>query len=312
MNKRLSVLSIAHNDLDGTSCHILLKHVHKDSESISVNYSEVLETLKNCKKYFHKYTYIVISDLVLTEETLSYLIYLCNTFPNTKFVWADHHFETENTLNVPSTKTSISVLDNLLVLYSSKYASVKILADYHSIDNKFIDAVNAFDMWNTDSMYFSDGMKYNSLFWNYGIKSFHSQFLYRYEFTERHDKDYNAIKKDVALYFKELETKKLVVSSDTITMIFGDRHQNWTQLKYKTKFIVQVFSFGKILLKINKSVTEEDCKDITRQVISAINTELISNIGGHHHILSFTHTGDKDYNTIIDYAKKIYNTLNTL
>lgn len=302
MNK--NVLSISHNDLDGLSVQIVLNSVFKNVKSIQCNYTNTLYILKNTKKLMHEYSRIIISDLVMDNNIKEYFLYLCNTFPNNKFYYIDHHFKSKEHL-----ESIKGIYNNVIILFDENKSSTKLIAEYFKQESEYIEAVNAFDVWDTNSKHFDLGMKYNSLFWELKPNSFFAQFKKDTTLLPIHEKTYTNLLQDKDKYFKELEHKGLVLKNNNTVVIFGDDYQNWTQLEYHHRFNVQVFSFGKILVKINQDVDEESCKTITNDIIDNINNDLLLNSGGHYHILSLTHSGDKDYNIIIDYTKKIFNVL---
>lgn len=303
MNK--SVLSLSHNDLDGVSVQIVLGYIF-NVKSFGCNYSETLEYMKNIKKLIHEYSRVIISDLTMDKDSMDYYIILCNTFPNIKFYWVDHHYKSTEFLDLLNNMK----LKNSTILYNGLKSSTKIIAQYFKQSSEYIEAVNAFDIWDTKSKHFDLGMKYNTLFWEFKSKSYFSQFKRDTTLLEVHNKQYNKILVNKDNYFKDLETKGLVLKNNNTVVIFGDNYQNWTQLYYKEfAFNIQVFSFGKILIKISENIHEDMCITLIENIMDSIDDELLLNAGGHHHILSLTHSGDNDYNIIIDYTKKIFNIL---
>lgn len=303
MDYKSNVMSLSHNDLDGIGCQIVINEYYKNVTNINCSYNDTLEILQNIKKTLHSYDTLIVSDLILTEELSDYLDVVSSTFNNLTILWIDHHYQTEQSIRD----------NNINYIFDTTQSSTQLLAKHYNLESTFTKSVNAFDVWDVESEYFNDGMKYNSLFWNYRLKSFYLQFRKNQQFTNVHDKDYSRMLKQKDKYFDELESRGLVLREENIVMIFGDSFQNWTQLQYEGfHFNIQVFSFGKILIKINKKYPEELCKSIINNITNNIDNELLLNIGGHYHILSLTHIGNNDYNIIIDYAKRIYNTLKGL
>lgn len=308
MNNKDVVLSISHNDLDGISAQIILNKIYKNLTVINCSYTQTLEILKNYRSEFFKYTKIYITDLVLTTEIYTYLVSLCTSFTKTKFVFVDHHFSSLDIdlLNKPT---------NLIVLIDINKSTSKILATKFNtcLDESlltYVEEVNAFDVWDVSSPHFDKGMMYNTIFWVYKPRPFFNMFKQDITLTNNHkqqfDKQYNEMKE----YFKLLGDKKLIYTTDSYIVFFGDHFQNWTQLEFPDYlFNIQVFSFGKILIKLHSSLSEEFCSSLTQQLINNLNDEFLMNSGGHNHILSLTHKGDKDYNIIIKYTKTILATI---
>jgi hypothetical protein len=299
------IISLSHNDLDGVSAQILLNTYFKNTSLHTCNYSETLDQLKQIKKQLHLFDIFFITDLVIDEDIYNYVSQLLTTFPKLTIFWIDHHYQSENWIN-----KSLAV--NYTNIFNIDKSATKLLSELLNINSKYIDSINAFDIWDTTNNDFKLGMVYNSLFWNYKPRSFYSQFKNSQELTDRHKEDFTKINKSKNDYFSELEQKGLVLKNENLTVIFGDLHQNWVQLQYPGIFTVQVFSFGKIVVKIDRSINEDVCINISNEILSSINNDLLLNSGGHHHILSLTHSGDKDYNVIIDYTKIIFNVLKNI
>lgn len=302
-----NILSLSHNDLDGISCQILLKTHFRHTTFVSCNYSETLVRLKDIKRTLHEYDILVVTDLVIDDDIYNYISQLLTIFPKLSIIWIDHHYKSIETLN--RTRNNVINTENCKLIFDIDKSASKLLSEELNISSKFIDAVNAFDVWDTNNKHFKLGMVYNSLFWSYKQRSFYSQFKSNQDLSQKHKEDFEKINKEKNKYFEELESKGLVLKNKNVTVIFGDLHQNWVQLQYPGTFTVQVFSFGKIVVKIDRAVPEKTCVDLSYQILNSINNELLLNSGGHYHILSLTHSGDKDYDVIIDYTKRIFNIL---
>lgn len=301
------LLSVSHNDLDGISCQILLNNYFKNCTLTSCSYSDTLDTLKMVKKKLHEYDTLVVTDLVLTSDILAYINEFLITFKSLKIYWFDHHYQSLEVIPVNNPNSSLHIIVN------TDISATKLISRELSITSEYINAVNAFDMWDTDSSSFKLGMVYNTLFWSYKHRSYFSQFKTDQTLLDVHKNEYKKIVKNKDEYFQNLNSRGLILKNDKTIVIFGDNFQNWTQLSFPGyDFNVQVFSFGKILIKIGKMYTEDQCIIITNKIMSSINNDLLLNAGGHYHILSLTHTGDKDYNIIIDYTKKIYGILSSI
>jgi hypothetical protein len=303
MFKNKKVLSLSHNDLDGISCQMLLLDFVKSPLLYQCDYMGTLEQLKFIKIYMHEFDILLVTDLVLTEDVHSYVEQLSVIYPKLTIIWIDHHFQ--------SVSQGISKSNNIKIIVDTEQSATKILWDMLSggVVPEYVAAVNAFDIWLTEDKYFNMGMMYNSLFWNYKGKSYFNQFRNTRALSPKNLKDYNNILRTKKEYFNDLKSKGLVLEKNNIVVIFGDLYQNWTQLDFPAKFNLQVFSFGKILLKIDKSVPEDLCVQLSNEILSSVNNDLLINAGGHHHILSLSHSGNNDYSIIIDYTKVIFNIL---
>ena len=314
-NKNTNVISISHNDLDGVSCQMLLNNTPCSVKCITSSYNYTLYNIKNIKNQLHLYNILIITDLVLSKEILEYLIYLHGTFSNLNIYYIDHHVESNNVLYNEINRLNTESLDRLNINIDLSMSATKNLSNMltlSDIQRSYVEAVDAFDIWNIESNSFKLGMVYNTLFWNYNRQSYFSMFKKDTTLLQSNKEDYKKIVNNKNSYFNELESKNLILKHNKTVVIFGDDFQNWTSLHYKEfMFNIQVFSFGKILVKINKNYSEDICVQISTKIMETINNELLLNSGGHHHILSLTHTGDKDYDIIIDYTKKIYKILST-
>jgi hypothetical protein len=300
-----NIISLSHNDLDGVSCQIILLD-HYLANTHQCNYGGTLEQLRYLKKELHNYDVLLITDLILTSANYDYIKQLSVIYPKLNIHWIDHHYQSLE-INI----SDIKYFNNIFLHLDTELCATKILYNLIKEFNnysEYVEKINAFDLWLTDSIFFDGGMWYNTLFWNYKAKSYFNQFkkLQTRGGTIRQQKDYDKIVVEKDKYFKDLESRGLVLSDDGITVVFGDLHQNWSQINYPSIFNIQVFSFGKIVVKISKGISEQQAKQISEYIIHEINQELLLNVGGHFHILSLTHSGNMDYSVIIDYTKKIY------
>jgi hypothetical protein len=80
INRDARILSISHNDLDGTTCQIVLGNVFPNIDYQSCSYKAADITLQNTD--FSKYDHIIITDVSPEDKTL---------LENDKIIFIDHH-----------------------------------------------------------------------------------------------------------------------------------------------------------------------------------------------------------------------------
>jgi oligoribonuclease NrnB/cAMP/cGMP phosphodiesterase (DHH superfamily) len=132
-----NILSIAHNDLDGSVSQIILGHIFKNIKYIHCSFYKIDDILLSLD--FSKYDYVFLTDIHPDNHK--------NLLLSNKIILIDHHKSAENYNNpskghfvIPDKKVCASVLTKTFV---EKMYNIK-LTDLDSI----VYLTNDYDMWN--------------------------------------------------------------------------------------------------------------------------------------------------------------------
>ncbi|BCD61987.1 hypothetical protein NitYY0826_C0855 [Nitratiruptor sp. YY08-26] len=150
---------LSHTDLDGYTCQYITKHIYHEGFFVNANYGEEVtvridEILHRIERSMKENVFFLITDLNLSEDEAAYLDNEIKRFKdkNIKLLLLDHHASGIETAE----KFEWYHLD------VTKSAS-KITYDYFNNGNnishleKFIDAVNAVDIWLQEDPLFEFG-----------------------------------------------------------------------------------------------------------------------------------------------------------
>lgn len=286
------VLSLSHNDLDGIFSSIIVNQAFNLIElPIFSSYRKLSENLDYVTYLAKKERadIVFITDLHLsTPEFQQQVNELAKV---TKVIIIDHHY---------CIKSDLDKLQNPNIIYYFDQSVSATKLTHKTLSQKFdlikwtelVERVNAFDIWDNNSLYFKFGLALNDLVWTYnspikvfnkfknGIKSEDKTNLLN-ELSEIIDKRNKHLKK--------LEDKKLLLFVKDFCISFTDDFVHHIQLRYPGyKYYINVTSYNNITFK----VTENSDNYIINNGINSFQNYLLSisveinNMGGHENILS--------------------------
>ena len=154
-----SVFHLSHTDLDGYSCQLIADEVFKDIRFYNANYGkEISETLKilfsDIWLYGGKKNLVLITDLNLSAQQCEFLLKEAEKSQrDIEFLLLDHHKTGQDCANrydwyhLDSARSATKITYDYFV---QKHEKIKHL-------EKFVDVVNAIDIWLSDSEYFELG-----------------------------------------------------------------------------------------------------------------------------------------------------------
>lgn len=303
-------LQVTHNDMDGIVCHMIIKKFRPNLSYYSTTYNNIqekLESLHDRLSYDKSIQEVFVTDLSFNQEQFSDLIKIVEEFHIVKFVFIDHHpvlFDIVDSNN----------LKNLELILDTSMSASKLTAEYFSLSNTFIEAVNAFDTWDNKSKYFRYGFMLNSLFWDYRANSFIAQFKNMQKPSERNLEDFEKIKAKKDQHFQALKNKGLLISSEGVLISFMDKHLNWVQIDYPDEeFYINATSYGTINIRIGDKVPEEKAGELKRILSeSLVAEEWFVDIGGHPRAFGIAHNGSNDHLIIVECVKHIVNEISKM
>jgi oligoribonuclease NrnB/cAMP/cGMP phosphodiesterase (DHH superfamily) len=225
------------------------------------------------------------------------LVGIIKEFRDVKFVFIDHHPVTFQLVDLPNLT---------LVLDTSKSAS-KLTSDFFGFNDTFVEAVNAFDIWDINSKYFKYGFMLNSLFWDYRPNSFIAQFKSMNKPNQKQLEDYQRIKDKKDKHFETLKKKGLLLSSNGTLVSFTDKHLNWIQIDYPNEeFYINATSYGTINVRIGDVVSQDRAGELKDVLTESLQTEeWFVDIGGHPRAFGISHKGSNDHIIIVQCVKHI-------
>jgi len=283
MHKKI-VLSLSHIDLDGISCQIVLRNLYGDIRRMNTTYGKINEYLNIIEDYISRIEpdEVFITDLAFKLDQIERLNEIASKNENTNFTFIDHHPFGEEYKHLNR--------DNFKIIITDKASATKLTyfylkKRYPEIENKelskYVDYVNAYDIWLKDEKEFKVGFVYNELFWSYKIEYFWSIFKDNYKLRNKDKEKYKDILSKKNKLFNKLENSGRVMKfSNRILLIFLDDYQSFVTIDYPDfLFYVIVRSTGGISVRLNEEITNYNIKDNIVQKI--LKLPYIEEAGGH-------------------------------
>lgn len=297
------IIQVNHNDLDAMGCHFVLKKIYGDN-IIQYNTSytkieEVLEKMHDKLSYDKTINEVYITDLSFNQSQFNNMLTIVEEFPNIPFTFIDHHpvlFD-----------TNLSNFKNLKCILNISKSATLLTAELFNVDNTFVHAVNAFDLWKKNDKHFNYGFMLNVLYWDYKQKHFTYEFKSMGKPSQQHIADYHNNKAKKEKHFHQLKEKGLFIVDSGVLISFSDKHLNWIQIDYPNEdFYINATSYGTINVRIGESVEESKAghlKEILSESLKA--EEWFVDMGGHKRAFGIAHNGTNNHLIIVECMKHI-------
>jgi hypothetical protein len=307
------IINISHSDLDGISCTLLLREKYNDVHYINISYNKTNETLLyyykeldniRCDKFY-------ITDLNFELDDLILLYKIIKKYNKIQFYYIDHHTYDDKKLLVLDKIKELSVV----LIDESKSATLAVY-DYLGLDNNkillYVNVVNAYDLYLTDSKYFKVGLDLNNYFWYKKQKAFAYDFknfnLKNQKFIDKAKQ----IRKQAKAHFNNLEQKGLSFEDSGTRVILTDDHLGMINDEYKEDFIIIGTSYCKVSIRTDDKIPEELAFKVKENVINSMKDSVFFISGGGHlraFGLTFNDTLKNNYKMIFDIMKNIHQTI---
>lgn len=290
------MISLSHTDLDGASAQIVIYQTFGEINTLNCGYGKVGEYLDIIEDMMRHHTgndRVFITDLHFEEKFMVQLQRLATMFPLGNFVYIDHHdYEYD-----PKTYA----LPNLKIIVSNQYSATKLTYGYLKKNGglqptpeltRFVNIVDAYDLWRTEDPHFMEGMKYNDIFWDYFARAFYVRFKDIHAFRSS-DKELSAKMdtKRVKLFKKLQETGKIFGYPNKCMLIaFLNEHRSYMTVDFHGYLsYVNTTTFGSISIRLDNRVPKETAKYIKDTLVSWVTSrDDVISAGGHVHAFGIT------------------------
>ncbi len=281
-----NILSLSHTDLDGVGCQIVLYQAYGDLTIMNCGYSNLKEYINMIEDHLHRHRIIskvYITDLHFTEENFKQLDYMVELFHYVDFIYIDHHHYDFDYKQFEKQNLSITVDESRS---ATKITYDTFFRNHDENLRKFVDKINAYDIWLKDTPDFQYGLALNELFWSYRLKGFYFNFRDKLRLSNK-DKDLVKVlfnKKDKL--FKKLEDQGAIfwTQDKGLLLAYIDDFRSHITLEYPDiHCYVNITTYGSFSIRINKDlVPDEDAKQLHYSIIDyLLNHENVSTAGGH-------------------------------
>lgn len=292
-----STISLSHIDLDGISCQLVLEQVYKNTKLYNCNYDKIPEYLDyiddNCSEY--RPDRVFITDLAFEKSNAIKLAHIIKNHPDVKFIYIDHHPYDEELINV--FKKIKDSLKNFTFIHSTKASATKLTYKFldrskpfnNPLMEKYVESVNAYDIWLLESEFFKAGFVYNELFFNYKLKAFYFEMRDSFKLKQKHKDRYVELVKEKTKYFDKVKKDKLIFSDNDKLFIFADEFKSWITLDFPNfNYYVIASTYSRISVRISDKITSEQAETVKNYIINNKDMTGIISIGGHHHAFGLT------------------------
>ena len=291
------VCSLSHNDLDGISSQIVLKQVHQNIKLYNCNYDKIDEYIEYLDNDCHHFrpSIVYVTDLSFSYEQGKHLAHLVHDHPGVKFVYIDHH-PYEEKLESLFQKMS-KKLDNFTYVHTEKACATKLTYKYlvkqYGLDDerlgKYVEQVNAYDIWQMESEHFKGGFLLNELFYKKRLKPYYFEMVNRYQITDTHKQEYKALVKEKNKYFDGVKEQGLIFTEENKMFIFADQFKSWVTVDWSEYDIHVIGStYARISVRLNGKYSTEEAKEIQEHVIEHKDMTDVVSMGGHYHAWGVT------------------------
>lgn len=283
------ILSLSHIDMDGVSAQIMLYKAFRDVTILNCGYDKVhtyLEVMCDSLTRSDRFDSVYVTDLHFSEENFIELHRITNQHPNTQFIYIDHHDYTFD--------YSMYSTPNLKVIVSKMYSATKLtygyLKKHHGLQETkelrdFVDDVDAYDLWRMNDENFQDGLVYNELFWDMGIKRFYLRYKDEQSLRNSDYNKYNRWMEEKNKYFNKLNEKGMLflASNKSIFCGFIDEFRSHITLDFPEYLVhINVTRYGSISVRIGKSLGDERAKYVKDRLVTWLESlPIIHSAGGH-------------------------------
>lgn len=308
-------INVSHNDLDGISCSLLLKHV-SFTECINIGYDKIQETLeffntelhnRSCKTFY-------VTDLNFKLEELIFLYKMMKNHPKIKFVYIDHHDYNKKQHIVIK---KMNELPNADAIHNIEKSATLLTFEHLKINNSkielYVQIVNAYDIWLVQSKYHKLGLDLNNYFWFLKAKSFSYEFKNFNLKNKRFRDKAEQIRDNSKEHFLSLEEKGLCFVENGIRLIFTDDYLGMINTYYKEDVIIIGTSYGRISVRIDERIDEVQANTFKNTVVQSIeNSQYFISGGGHNHAfgLTFSEEVKNNYEVMLDLLKHVFKVIN--
>lgn len=309
-----STLSLSHIDLDGISCQLVLEQRYPNTKMYNCNYDKIPEFLDyiddNCTEY--RPDRVFITDLSFEKPNAIKLARIIKTHPNINFIYIDHHPYDEELMSV-FTKIKES-LSNFTFIHSLKASATKLtykfLDKQKSFNNpvmeKYVESVNAYDIWIQDSEHFKAGFVYNELFFNYKLKVYFFEMRDSFKLKPKHKERYVELVKEKTKYFDKVKRDKLIFTDNDKLFIFADEFKSWITLDFPDfDYYVIASTYARISVRMSDRITDEHAEKVKNYIIDNKDMNGVISLGGHHKAFGVTLEPDTSLDRLIMHVQDL-------
>jgi len=265
----MSRLSVSHNDLDGVSAQIVIRQFTGEVQRMNLSYGKIDEYINIIDEYcgHTKPSEVWITDLSFTLPQLEKLFVVVKKYTCIKFYFIDHHPFSEDYSHIKS--------DNLVILISQKASATKLTYLFLKnnrtlIDNKikndlerYIEFVDAYDLWKKDDPLFKGAMVYNELFWEFKKDYYFTRFKDDFKLRNSDKERFKGLMNKKKKLFEKLDKSGRIFRHEPngnkrILMIFVDDYKNHIPLDYPGFDIyIMISSYGGISVRLRRGLSND-------------------------------------------------------
>jgi oligoribonuclease NrnB/cAMP/cGMP phosphodiesterase (DHH superfamily) len=292
-----STLSLSHIDLDGISCQLVIEQCYNNVKNYNCNYDKISEYLEyiddNCSEF--RPDRVFITDLSFEKSYAIQLAHIIKHHSDVKFIYIDHHPYDEELMKIfEKMKDS---LPNFVFIHSTKACATKLTYKYlnkicgisHDNIEKYVESVNAYDLWIQNSEYFKAGFVYNELFFDLKLKAYYFELRDLFKLKQKHKDRYVELVGNKNEYFGKLEKSKLTLKNNNQFYIFADSFKSWITLDYPGfDYYVIASTYARISVRISDRISEEDATKVKDFIISNKDMNGVLSMGGHPRAFGIT------------------------
>jgi len=271
-----------HYDLDGVGCYLLAKIAFKE-RIINVFASGYKKTTKNfhiaVNKYKPENVVFLITDLFLTQEDV-------NILKPFKAVYLDHHPEVEP-IEYPEhwiVNRNLEKCATTLVWerYKDKLPKIEML-------EKFVKAVETYDLWKPELKNDKYALSLNALFWKKGFWNF-VDYMFENKFKIKAE-DYKLFDEKLKFIEKVINEKLYIAEGDVA--IFDEREIDYPM--EITLFMPENFKHFVFLKPNNKVSFRSKTKNLDEffKGLDGLKDKRIISVGGHSYAGGFEGINDE-------------------
>lgn len=291
---------LSHNDMDGYGCILSGKKAFGDDlRYMNVNYGDILDSLQYITNEMQSVDIdtFYVTDLNFREIETIELYKMVKHFPNTHFVYVDHHpYETEKQRNIFK---KMKEFENFEFVHTENYCATWIFYKYlikkgeledSEAYHKIMELIDAYDTWKDDKSIFKPAMALNDIFYHWQPQKFMNELMKSEKITDdmKHEMKTLTVRKNT--WFKELESKGFIQPlGDSLLFLSDDFVAHMTVDYPGYNYYVNGRSYGKISVRVNGEIPSEDAKALKLHLESKmLMTPYVESLGGHDHAFGVT------------------------
>jgi oligoribonuclease NrnB/cAMP/cGMP phosphodiesterase (DHH superfamily) len=174
MERQVSMIyHISHDDLDGVSCAVILSRIvgHKDYKPVFCGHLSIDKEVEKYRAKTGPGDLLFITDIAPSEALIKKMFDdgIC-------FYVMDHHRTNLYMRKYEGVSNIFTDACATLITANTLTKTNQFNYQLSDLEKEFMQAVNAWDMWETKSKYRKRGENLNSLFNFFGIKKFYKYF----------------------------------------------------------------------------------------------------------------------------------------